>query len=191
MPTTPAATAAATTNETTVTVTPVTEAPAEGATPETFETWLETQDEKVKGLIGNRFTALESTVKATRGERDELAKEIKTLAKAQAEGSDARKSLDELSAKFEQTERRADFMEEAIKPEIQCRNPRAAWLLAQAEGHFDKSGRPNWTAIRAEAPELFGAPTANANAGAGTQQKPAAASSMNDFIRSKGGSVTQ
>ena len=182
----PAAAAATTTTETTTT-----ETTDQGATPETFETWLEAQDDKVKGLIGNRFTALENTVTATRGERDTLKAEIKALAKTHAEGSETRLALDEMSAKLEKTERRADFMEEAIKPEVQCRNPGAAWKIAQAGELFSKNGRPDWAAIRAEAPELFGAPTANANAGAGTQQKPAAASSMNDFIRSKGGAVTQ
>lgn len=158
-----------------------------GATPASFDEWLTTQDESIKGLIETRFTALENTVKATRSERDNFAAEIKRLAKTQAEGSEARKALDEMSAKLETTERRADFMEEAMRPENQCRNPRAAWLLAQAEGLFNKQGRPDWQAIRAAAPELFGTVAGNAHAGSGTGTPPAPQKNMNDFIRTAAG----
>jgi len=177
-------------NTSTVTQTPAPQtegATTAGATPASFDEWLTTQDDTIKGLVETRFTALENTVRATRSERDNLAAEIKKLAKTQAEGSDARKALDDMGAKLEQTERRADFMEEALKPEIQCRNPRAAWLLAQAEGHFTKTGRPDWQAIRAAAPELFGAVTGNDHAGAGTQTPPPAQKNMNDFIRKAAG----
>lgn len=165
---------------------PVTEEVKQEEAPVTFDTWLGSQDETVKGLIGERFKALENTVSATRGERDTLAKEIKGLAKTQAEGSEARKSLDEISAKLEQTERRADFIEEAIKPDIQCRNPRAAWLLAQADSLFDSKGRPDWGALKREAPELFGPVAGEANAGTGTKEPIKTSTTMNDFIRGRG-----
>jgi hypothetical protein len=160
-----------------------------GATPASFETWLDGQDETVKGLVAKRFETLENTVRATREERDTFSKQIKTLAKQQAEGSEAKKQLEELGAQLEKTERRAAFLEEAMKTEIQCRNPRAAYLLAEAENLYDKKGLPDWAAIKREAPELFGTPTANANAGRGTQQPPAKQNDMNSFIRSKGGRV--
>ncbi len=153
----------------------------------TWETWLEGQDEQVRTLIQKQTEGLLNTVKATRSERDDLAKQIKDLAKKQAEGSDARRALDEMSAKLETTERRAAFMEEAIKPEVQCKNPRAAFLLAEAENLFTKRGDPDWAAIKAAAPELFGTVSANANAGTGTQKPPTPAQNMNDFIRKASG----
>ena len=156
-------------------------------TPKDFETWLQGQDETVKDLYGKHSEALLNTVKATRKERDDFAKQIKELAKGQAEGSEARKALDEMSARLETSERRAAFLEDAMKPEVQCRNARAAWLLAEAEGLFDKKGNPDWASIKREAPELFGVPVANANAGQGTQQPPNPHKDMNTFIRKASG----
>lgn len=164
-----------------------TEQPKEGATPKSFEEFLEAQPEDVKSLYQSHSEALLNTVKATRDERDQFKKQIKELAKGQAEGSDAKKQLEAMEAQLEKSERRASFLEDAMKPEIQCRNPRAAWLLADAEGMFDKKGLPDWTAIKREAPELFGQPVANANAGNGTQEKPAPHRDMNAYIRKAAG----
>ena len=164
--------------------------PAQGAKPLDFDAWLASQDESIKGLIETRFTTLENTVKATRGERDGFAQEIKKLAAGQKEGSEARAQLDNISAKLEATERRAAFLEEAMNPALQVRNPRAAWLLAEAGNHFKKNGTPDWDAIKQEAPELFGLPTARANAGNGTQTPPSPAQGMNEFIRKAAGHGT-
>jgi len=158
------------------------------ATPVTFESWITSQPEEIKALVNGRFTALENTVAATRTERDTLKTQVKNLAKTQAEGSEARKALDEISVKLEQSDRRADFLEAAIDPVVQCRNPRAAWVIAQAKNAFDASGKPDWAVIKAEAPELFGVAIGNANPGAGTGEKPKAQKqSMNSFIRAAAG----
>lgn len=167
--------------------TPETTPEDKGAKPLDFDEWINGQDETVKGLITARFQNLENTVKATRGERDTLAQDIKKLAKEQKEGSEAKAALEKISAQLEATERRAAFLEEALNPALQVRNARAAWLLAEAGNHFKKSGAPDWDAIRAEAPELFGLPTARANAGNGTQTPPSPSQSMNDFIRKSAG----
>lgn len=166
---------------------PPVDEPTEGETPETWEAWLETQDEKVKALYTAHSEGLRNTIKATRDERDSFKKQIRDLAKAQAEGSETKAELEKLSAQLEETEKRAAFLEDAMKPELQCRNPRAAWLLARAEDLFDRRGTPDWSAIKAAAPELFGAPTANANAGRNTQSPPAPNQSMNAFIRKAAG----
>jgi chemotaxis protein histidine kinase CheA len=166
--------------------TPEPQAPA-GEMPASFEEFLEKQDEGIKALYTSHSEALLNTVKATRDERDALKKQIKELAKGQAEGSEARRQLEEMGAQLEKTERRAAFLEDAMKPEIQCKNARAAWLLADAEGLFDKKGNPDWAAIKREAPELFGAPVANANAGQGTQTPPDPHQNMNAFIRKAAG----
>jgi exonuclease VII large subunit len=161
--------------------------PQTGATPESFEAWLEGQDEQVKTLYQSHSEKLLNTVKSTRDERDEFKKQLKDLSKKAEAGSELKQQLDAMSAQLEKAERRASFLEEAAKPEIQCRNPRAAWLLAIAEDLFDKKGLPDWAALKREAPELFGTPTANANAGRGTQNPPAKQNDMNAFIRGKTG----
>jgi hypothetical protein len=161
--------------------------PQQSAMPASYDEWIAGQDETVKTLITGRFQALENTVKSTRDERDDFKKQLKDLSKKAADGSELKQQLDTMTAQLEKTERRAAFMEEAIKPEIQCRNARAAWLLAIAEDLFSKNGSPDWAAIKREAPELFGVPTANANAGANTQSPPPKQSDMNAFIRSRAG----
>ena len=165
------------------------QAPAEqqGETPANFEVWLEGQDAKVKELYTAHSESLLNTVRATRKERDDFAKQIKELAKGQAEGSETRQQLDEMSVRLETSERRAAFLEEAMKPELQCRNAPAAWKLAQADNLFSRNGSPDWAAIKAEAPELFGIVTAQANAGTGTATPPPASKNMNDFIRTAAG----
>jgi Arc/MetJ-type ribon-helix-helix transcriptional regulator len=155
--------------------------------PANFEEFLEAQPETVKALYNSHSEALMNTVRATRDERDNFAKQIKQLTKGMAEGSEAKTQLEQMSAQLEKTERRAAFLEEAFRPEVQCRNARAAWLLAEAGNLFDKKGNPDWSAIKADAPELFGVISANANAGAGTAKPPAAQKNMNDFIRRASG----
>jgi septal ring factor EnvC (AmiA/AmiB activator) len=167
--------------------TPAVEPSAVNATFTTWEDFLEKQDEQVKSLYNTHSEALMNTVRATRDERDGLAKQIKSLVKEQADGSKTKAQLEEISAQLEKTERRAAFLEESAKPEIQCKNARAAFLLAEAEGLWTKQGTPDWLAIKREAPELFGVPVANANAGRSTQTPPPPKQNMNDFIRAAAG----
>jgi hypothetical protein len=169
------------------TATTTTAKTTQSATPESFDKWLEGQDETIKALYKTHSESLLNSVKATRDERDTFKKQVKELMSKAEKGSELEKSLTDMSAKLETAERRSNFLESAIQPEVQCRNARAAWVLAEAENMFDKRGNPDWTAIKAAAPELFGTPTANANAGRGTQQPPAKQNDMNSFIRSKGG----
>lgn len=165
---------------------PPTEPPVASVTPATWEAFLEAQPQEVKALYTSHSEGLLNTVKAVRDERDTFKKQLKDLAKNAEAGSEAQKQLEAMSAQLEITERRASFLEDAVKPEIECRNPGAAWVIAKAQDLFTKNGQPDWKAIRTAAPELFGKPVANANAGAGTGQPPAAKSDMNAFIRSRG-----
>lgn len=166
---------------------PATEQPKPpSATPATWEAFLEGQPAEVKALYTSHSESLLNTVKAVRDERDSFKKQLKDLAKNAEAGSEAQKQLEAMSAQLEITERRASFLEEAVKPEIECRNPGAAWVIAKAQDLFTKNGQPDWKAIKSAAPELFGKVIANANAGAGTGQPPAKQNSMNDFIRSRG-----
>jgi len=160
--------------------------PPADATPATWEAFLEKQPAEVKALYTSHSQSLLNTVSATREERDAFKKQIKELMPKAEKGSELEKTLTEISAKLEVSERRASFLEDAVKPEIECRNPGAAWVIAKAQDLFTKNGQPDWKQIRAAAPELFGKAIANANAGNGTQQPPATKSNMNDFIRSKG-----
>jgi len=169
--------------------TPATQAtpPAADATPATWDAFLEKQPEEVKNLYKAHSQSLLNTVSATREERDAFKKQIKELMPKAEKGSALEQTLAEFSAKLEVAERRASFLEDAVKPEIECRNPGAAWVIAKAQDLFTKNGQPDWKAIKTAAPELFGKVIANANAGNGTGKPLAPTKNMNDFIRAASG----
>lgn len=174
---------------TTTTVTP----PANGDqtqaanTQETWDQYIAKQPTDVQERYEAHIVGLRNTVKSTRDERDQMAKQLREAAGKAEKGSEAEKSLTELAGRLEAAERRAAFLEDALKPEIGCRNPRAAFALAQAEGLFDRKGFPDWNAIKATAPELFGQLQAKSNAGSGTESPPAKSGGMNDYIRKAAG----
>ena len=120
-------------------------------------------------------------------QRKQYAAELREATKNAAEGSDLKKALQEASTRAEQAEQRAVFFEEASRPEVACTNPKVALAVAMAEGLFTKRGDPDWPAIKAAAPELFGrktTPPGNAGSGNGS---PPASPSMNDYIRAATG----
>ena len=155
-------------------------------TPASFEAWIGTQPENVQALYTQHVTGLKNTVGATRKERDDLAQLIKDLQPKAEKGSQMEKDLQDAQTRLEQSERRATFYEDAAKPEIGCRRPNVAYALAMAESLFDRKGAPDWAAIKQAAPELFGQPGVNANAGAGTQNPPKT-NDMNSWIRRAAG----
>jgi hypothetical protein len=155
---------------------------------QTFEAWLEEQDDKVKELYESNVSGLKSALQSERDAKKELSSQLKELLPKAEKGSELEKQLTEMANKAEAAERRALFAEEAIKPEIGCRNVKVAYALAIADDLFDKRGNPDWDEIKKIAPELFGSGTANANPGAGTNkdQKPKG-QGMNEWIRSQAG----
>lgn len=158
---------------------------ATGAQTQSWETFLAAQPKEIQGMYEEHVTGLKNTVSATRKERDDAIKELKKVAKTAEEGSEARKQLEAITAQLETSNRRAEFAEEAVKPEIGCTNPRLAWLAATESGLFKSNGSPDWEAIKAAAPELFGgrqkAPPGNA--GSGTNNPAPGKPSMDDWIR--------
>jgi len=159
-----------------------------GAKPPTFDGWFATQDEVVQGVINTRFTALENTVRATREERDTVRAQIKDMAKKAEKGSEFETQLNEALRKLDLSERKSDFMEQALKPEIGCRNPKAAYALAVSDGLFNSKGNPDWAAIKSVAPEIFGKEIPPAHGGDGTGDQIVAGNlGMNALIRRKAG----
>lgn len=154
-----------------------------------FDSWLGEQPEHVRGGLDKRTQGLKSALETEREQRKELARQLKDALPKAEKGSELERALNETSSRLEQVERRAAFAEEAGKPEIGCSNPRAAFLVAEAEGLFSKRGEPDWAAIKAAAPELFARKVAPGNAGNGTQAPPVTQGDMNTWIRSvaKGG----
>jgi predicted ATP-dependent protease len=121
-----------------------------------------------------------------RTERNDLTKQIDEFKKKAEKGSELEKSLTEFSARLEIAEKRASFFEDAVRPGIDCRNPKVAYALAVTDNLFDRKGSPDWTALKEAAPELFGKVTPPANAGTGTGNPPKN-NDMNAFIRTAAG----
>lgn len=161
----------------------------DGGTPATWDDALATLPDAVKALYDSHTTGLRNAVQATRQERDDLSRRLSDLTKALGKDTpeEARRLLSEMQGELEVTNRRAAFYEEAGKPEIGCTNPKAAFLLAQADDLFDRRGRIDWEALKASAPELFRPRVPQGNAGVGTGNPPPAQKSMNDFIRRAAG----
>jgi len=167
--------------------------------PDTFESWLDAQPDEIKTKARPLFDAhiakLNSTVKATRTERDDLSRQLKRLGKDLEDGSEAKKSLEKVTADLEAANARADFLEEA--PAHKCLNAKAAYAIAKSSNLYDSRGNVDWKALQIEAPELFGETKqkkviSKRTAGNG-EDGQAKNKSMNDFIRSKAGygEVTQ
>jgi hypothetical protein len=173
--------------------TPVTVVPGGAPAPAAAPTWdefLTTLPAEHKALYEEHVGGLRRTVQATRSERDALQKSLADITTALGKDpAEAKRLLEETSAQLTVATQRAEFAEQAGRPEIGCTNPAAAFLVAKAQGLFSARGVPNWDAIREAVPELFrGKPTTPAgNAGAGTGTQPTVKRSMDEFIRAKAG----
>lgn len=164
--------------------TPTTETTSEFS----FEAWLGEQPEHVRKGYESHAAGLLTSLQTEREQRKEFARLVKELGPKAEKGSELEKALGETSTRLEQTERRLAFVEEASRPEIGCTNSRAAFLVAEADNLFKRSGEPDWTAIKAAAPELFASRKAPpGNAGSGNGSPPAQKGDMNAYIRGQFG----
>ena len=151
----------------------------------TFEKWIDTQDENVKGLLDVHTKSLKNALDTERETRKTFEKQIKELAAKAEKGSDAEKRLGDLSAQLELSERRASFAEDAQREGVS--NAKALFTLATAGEYFDKKGNANFTALKSEYPEFFTKPLPKGNAGSGTNKDKKPGNEVNDFIRSAAG----
>ena len=154
---------------------------------QTWDDILKTLPEEQQKLYTDYTSGLHNSVKATRDERDDLKNQVEEALKKAEKGSELEKSLTETLSKLDKAERRANFAEQAIQPEIGCRNVRAAFATAQADDLFRKNGDPDWDAIKKAAPELFGPVIPDGDAGKGTEKDAHQTADMNVAIRRMAG----
>lgn len=154
-----------------------------------FDAWLGEQPEHVRKGYEGKTSGLHSALEKERGSNKDMTKELRRLSGLVEQGSEAQKALGEMSTRLEQAERERDFIRDASKPEIGCVNPDTAFLVAVAKDLFNKRGEPDWAAIKAAAPELFGQRTKTppGNAGNGVNSPPAQKVGMNEWIRKQAG----
>jgi len=156
--------------------------------PKDFEGWLAAKgDDNARALYQQHIAGLQHTVTATRDERDALEQRVTGIKKMLGTDPEKAKSeMDRLTTEIQEANRRIEFLEEATKPEMQCLNPSAAWLVAKAKGLFRSNGSPDWRSIQTEAPQLFGKPVVEINAGAGARGGNGKAD-MDSWIRKQSG----
>lgn len=130
-------------------------------------------------------------MQSERTQHQGLARQLREATQQLEQGSETRQQLEALSGQLEAAQRRAEFFEEATRPENGCTNVRLAFIAAQEVGAIDQRGRINWTALREQFPELFKqktTPPGNAGDGTNTGGKPPGQGArMDDIIRRKAG----
>ena len=158
--------------------------------PQTWDAFVEALPAETRALYDQSVTGLRNTVQATRQERDTLKARVDALVGALdgKEPAAVKQQLTELQTELATANQRAAFYEDAGRPEIGCRNPRLAFMVASSDGLFTRTGSPDWTAIKGAAPELFGPAKPQGNAGSGTgSPPPSGKESMDDIIRREAG----
>jgi len=145
-------------------------------TPETWETWLAGQEDAVRSAVTPLYEAhtqgLRSALETERQQRKDLAKKLAEATQQMEAGSQARTQLEQVSAQLTEAQRRAEFYDDAARPEVGCANPRLAYLAAVESQAFDSLGNPDWKVLKERFPELFRVVPQRApaiNAGAGNQ----------------------
>lgn len=127
-----------------------------------FDAFLQTQPDTIKGLYASNVSGLKTALESERESRKKLSEQVKTLSPQVEKGSELEKQLTEMVKRLEEAEqreadsnRRAKFAEQAIRPGVGCSNVKAAYALATSEKLFNSEGDPDWKALRQLAPELF------------------------------------
>lgn len=154
---------------------------------ETFEEWLNKQDEKTKAILDGHAKGLKDALVAEREAKKEMSKQLQELAKKAEKGSEVEKQLTETANALQASEKRASFYEEAIQPVIGCINPKAAYALAISENLF-KGDKPLWDEIKKLAPELF-AKASTTDGGRGGEKSPKGENNINAQIRRMAGRI--
>ena len=157
-----------------------------GGTPADFDTFMKTQPEEIQKLYGDHTAGLKKALSSEREQGKNYQKRLEGITKLL--GSDpekAKQEMDKLAEENKASQARIEFLEDAMKPEIECLNPAAAWLVAQGKGLFRSNGTPDWKSIREEAPELFGKRTVRTHGGDGTGEEAPKKWNINDAMREK------
>lgn len=153
----------------------------QAGTPASFEEWIGSQGDDVKGLVTGHTSKLQSALQDERTQRKTLQKQVEDLSKAAEAGSQFKTQLDKISAEMAAMSVKTAFLESAP---ADCTNVRLAFLAATDAGLLNDDGKVDWAKLKATAPELFRkvVPAGNAGSGAGTPP-PNDGKSMNSFLR--------
>ena len=152
--------------------------------PTKFEEWLKDQTDEIKGMFEEHVNGLTSALKSERDLRKDDLKKLKEMQKLAEDGSDAQKRLTEMVDRLEKTELQAKFYESALGAGV--KNPKAAFLLAQADGLLSKD-KIDFDGLKTSYPAMFGSePQPKGNAGEGSNNSVnGGKADMNEWIRTR------
>lgn len=168
---------------------------AQTETVETWDNWLAKQPEAERARIATLYEGhtkgLRTALDSERNERKQYEKQVRELATKAEKGSETEKRLTEMADALDRANRKADFYQEAAKPDTGLTDPEAAWIIAnaKAEEFFDRKGNLNVALLKERHPGLFGRPnpTPQGNAGSGAGGQPQSGNDMNSYIRGRAG----
>jgi len=166
----------------------------QGGTPETWDAWLAAQPEEQRTVVTRLYeaqtTGLRSALQSERDGRKALETQIRELQKSVEKGSESERKLTEMVTSLESANRRADFLEAAVKPDVGLADLEAAWIIVQAkpDDYVGKRG-VDFALLKERHPGLFKSvpQTPRGNAGSGTTSDAPNGANMNDFIRKAAG----
>jgi hypothetical protein len=152
--------------------------------PTKFEEWLKDQTDEIKSMFEEHVSGLKTALQSERDLRKDDLKKLKDMQKLAEDGSDAQKRLTEMVDRLEKTELQAKFYESALGAGV--KNPKAAFLLAQADGLLSKD-KIDFDGLKTSYPEMFGSePQPKGNAGEGSNNSVnGGKADMNEWIRTR------
>jgi len=147
---------------------------------ETFEAWLEKQDDTVKGLYSTHTAGLKSALDNERAANKTAQVQLRELAKKAEKGSELETALNQQIEKLTALGKQATFQDKAHTAGV--RNLKLAYIAAEQAGLVSDKGDCDFSELRKQYPELFVA-QATANAGAGTGNPATKAPTMDEIIK--------
>jgi len=152
--------------------------------PQKYESWFENQTPELQGLITEHHDGLHKALKAERGNRRGLEKQLRELSETMEGEHQA--TLKTMADNLRQEEVKSQFYEDAQRAGV--KNLRLAYAVAVQDNLFDRRGLVNFEDMQKVYPELFGVVVSGtrnlAGAGTGSNHVPAK-KTMDDLIRGK------
>lgn len=129
-----------------------------------FDDWLKGQSDDAKALVAGYLdtstTGLKSALQKERDQVKAMNVQLKDLSGKVEKGSEAEKTINDLTTKLTLSERRNTFLTEA--PTHAVADVKAALVLAEAEGLIGDDGAVKWDDLKRAHPIFFAPPRTEA-----------------------------
>lgn len=164
---------------------------------DTLDAYMQSLSEDQRGtvskLLDSHTQGLKTALDSERTNRKDAEKKLRDAAGKVVDNADLQKQLTDMADAQLAANKRADFYEDAAKPELGLADAKAAWLIinAEADEYINHRGKIDFDLLKVNHPGLFKSPTTTPvtrhNAGNGAGQGGAGNFNMNDYIRAEAG----